>query len=300
MSTPPPADLHHPQAGIFTHLQFGRPLLQVLLFAALAITPAMAATSAKATAKAKTVTHAFTGTRGEVLDAEVQTVKGVEVIIKRTDGKTFALDIPNLNPADRAYVKQWKATGQSVSAGPATAESDMAVTVTLEQVPTETKTAMAGSFLPRVTLVNRETTVAYQGMKGTLVLVGQSANSLWRFKVLAVEKFTGNIAAGEKFTFTGTACADAAPQGSQPAYRYRGYLLVLQSADDNIIQFLHNGPFAKNAVDSLKLSPGNVFTVRPPLGQIRSRATANANWRPETSVLPLHVSQSPPANSATK
>lgn len=237
------------------------------------------------------------------MEAQILSAKDVEVIVKRTDGKTFTLDVPTLNPVDRAYVQKWKATSSPPKASWATTDSDIEITVTLEPVANGDKNPAPGSFVPKVTLYNRETQADFSGLKGTLVLVGQAANNPWKFKVLALEKFSGNVLAGSKYDFTGQACKDAAAQGNQPAYHYRGYFLVLQNANDNVIQFRRAGPFAKTSTDVLKLQTGGTFLTRPPTGAVRARATANANrgqnWQAQTSILPLHLNPAAPADPDT-
>ncbi len=275
------------------------PLPAWLLLATLAATHVAAAPAAPARQEP---THTFTGNNGTALEGTVLSVKDVEVIVKRPDGKTFTLDLPTLTPTDLAYVKKWKATGGRPTTAVATTESDIEIAVTLAPVAAENKTVPPGSFTPKVTLHNRETKVDFSNLKGTLVLIGQSASNPGRFKVLEVEKFSANLTAGGSYDFTGHVCSDAPAQGNQPAYRYRGYFVVLQNAEDNVIQFSRSGPFAKSSAEVLKLQGNQTFTGRPPVGMARPRPQANTsgrkgNWQSLTSVLPLHL-DAPPADTA--
>jgi hypothetical protein len=276
----------------------------LLLFMLATAPAAQAAPAAKPAGKPKAETHAFSGIHGEIIDAEVLAVEDVDVIVKRTDGKTFTLDLPTLSRADQTFVQKWKATGSRPNARSASTESDIAIAVSLEPAATGDKNSAPGAFIPKVTLRNRENQGEYKDLKGTLILIGQSTNNPWRFKVLAVEKFTGSVAAGAKLDFTGKACVDLPPQGGQPGYRYRGYFVVLQNAEDNLIQMLHSGPFVKTGAEVLKLQPGALFATRPPSGAIRARAGANNaghnNWQSMTSVLPLQLNQTVPATTPAK
>lgn len=244
-------------------------------------------------AEAKASPHPFAGLRGEIINAEIVQVKDGEVVIKRTDGKVFALDLPLLNETDRAYVQKWRAaTTRNAKATEATTESDLEMSVSLEPLIVAGKAVNPGAFTPRVTLRNRETTANFQGLKCTLVLVGQSTLRPTRFKVLAVDQFQADVGAGAAFTALAQPFWEQSVESASAEFMYRGYFIVLQNAEGNIIQMQREGPFPKSGTEVLKLTPGAVFTARAPGRAFRLSSAPrrlNGTWPAQTSVLPLHL-----------
>ncbi|HVU36822.1 MAG TPA: hypothetical protein VHC95_00660 [Opitutales bacterium] len=264
----------------------------------LAIILGLLAATVAVGAQEKAPPHPFAGPRGETINAEILQVKDGDVVVKRTDGKVFALDLPLMNEADRVYVWQWRSAVLSqAKAASATTDSDIEMGVQLEPLLTGGKAAEPGSFTPKVTLRNRETAANFSGLKCTLVLVGQSATRPARFKVLAAEQFPGELAAGATYVHTAAPFHEAAPGNAASQFAYRGYFIVLQNAEGNIIQLKRDGPFPKSGAEVLRMRPGAVFSTRPTGRAFRLSSTprtTNGNRPRQTSVLPLHLK--PPAS----
>jgi len=244
-----------------------------------------------ATSAAQGKIHAFTGGQGESIPGELVAVRDGQVIVKRSDGKVFSIDESTLPPTDRVYVQKWQVSAGVPKDATATTESDIEITVALAPATATEKNPTPDSYIPTVSLRNRETQENFKGLKGTLFLIGQAADNHEKFKVLAVEKFSGNLPAQGEYDFAGRPSKGTA--AGQTVYHYRGYLFVLQNAEDNIIQFRHFGPLVKTGSEALKLKAGAVFLVRSPLSAARPRTTASPApkdlWGSQTSILPLHV-----------
>ena len=237
-------------------------------------------------AAAQPETHLFTESNGKTYPAEVISVKNGEVVVKRADGKAYSLEVQSLFAADQDSVRAWKPVGDGISDATATTESDIAVKITVEPVPVSASNTQGPfSIAPKVNLLNRETRVNFKGLKGTLILIAQQPNANGRFKVIAVQTFSADLAAGGQHDFNGAAVANSVKsltQGS-PDFHYVGYLFILQNADNNIIQFEHSGGFGKSAADALKLKIGDTFPSRRSLGRTPARSGARA----VPSALPL-------------
>ncbi len=201
--------------------------------------------------------HTFTDLNGQTFPAQVLAVKNGEVIIRRDNGKVYSLDLVALSPADQKFLADWKAKAGDTQVAMATTDSDIAVKISVE----DAKPGDATQLAARVSLINQEDCYDFKGLKGTLILVGQRTDGASKYKVLAVEKFNGDVPACGKFDFNGQPFnpVDAADP-NQPSYPYKGYVFVLQTSNDNIIQFNHSGSFVKDAAAALKLRPGTTFS----------------------------------------
>jgi hypothetical protein len=221
---------------------------------------------------------------------EVLSVKNGEVTLRR-DGKTYILDLAALSPEERAAARAWKPAAQARD-GIATTDSDIEIKIAVEPAPTPADGSPA-QLVAKVHLLNKETLLNFKNLKGTLILIGEETGAGNRRKVLAVQKFSGDLLATGKYDFTGPAVADPAaqPSAKQPGYHYQGYLFILQNRDNNIIQFRHSEPFVKNGEEALQLEVGAVFAESKPMGYATPKSKAGASrgggLRPWTNILPL-------------
>ena len=210
-------------------------------------------------------------------------MKNGEVVVRR-DGKTFSLDMQSLTPAERTAALAWKPSIVQVQDGVATTDSDIDIKITVE--PVSAPPAEAGSatrVAAKVILQNKETLVNFKGLKGTLILLGEQPIPRTRVKVLAIQTFSADAAAGGQYDFAGPATDDSSPSQlpNLPAFQYKGYVFVLQGADNNIIQFRRSGPFLRSGQQALKLKVGSIFSPQRPLG--------NNSRRPATSAKPANA-----------
>jgi hypothetical protein len=217
--------------------------------------------------------------------AEVLSVKNGEVVVRR-DGKTYSLDQSALTPAEQAAALAWKPATVQAQDGPATTDSDLEIKITVDSAITPaTDSPTPAQVLPKVNLVNKETMVNFKGLQGTLILVGEQPIPGSRVKVLAVQKFSADLAATGNFDFAGPATAATTPsqRANLPAFQYQGYIFVLQNAEGNIIQFRSSGRFLRSGQQALKLKVGSLFTALRPLG--------NNVRRPASTVKPASAGQ---------
>jgi hypothetical protein len=220
---------------------------------------ALAAILATATAQAQS--HAFTEINGQTYQAEVLSVKNGEVILRHDDGKVYRMDLSEFSPDDQKFLADWKAKKKDAEVVQATTDSDIVVKISVE----DTKRCDATELSARVVLTNHEDSCSFKGLKGTLILVGQKSDDANKFKVLALEKFSGDVAARGKFNFNSPPFSSTdGTDPNQPSYSYQGYIFVLQNSDDNIIQFNHSDSFVNDGAAALKLRVGTIFTAPSP------------------------------------
>jgi hypothetical protein len=203
--------------------------------------------------------HTFTDSNGKTFSGDVIGVKNGEADIKR-DGKVFRMDIADFSAADQTYLHEWKAPDATKDA-PATTDSDIQVAVSFDKIGLSAGTAAGPVMLqPKVLLTNKEETLNFTGLKGTLIMVGVETKSPGRYKVMAVETFNCKLEAQRTFQFNGKVRPEteraAAGQGD---FQFKSWILVLENADGNIIQFHHSGAALKSADEALKLKVGEVL-----------------------------------------
>lgn len=198
---------------------------------------------------------------------EVQSLKNGEVIVRR-DGKNYSFELSALSPEEQAAARAWKPTAEEAREGTATTDSDIEIKIAVAPAGPATDDASSpGQLAAKVNLANKETLWNFKNLQGTLVLIGQETGPRRRYIVLAVQKFSGDLAARGNFEFVGPAIMDAANAApNQPGYHYKGYVFVLQNGDGNIIQFRHAGSFVKHGNEALKLKVGEVFAGPSPTG----------------------------------
>ncbi|HTB62894.1 MAG TPA: hypothetical protein VK737_04830, partial [Opitutales bacterium] len=74
---------------------------------------------------AATAPHTFTDPTGKTIAGEILSVKNGEVVVRRTDGKAFSLDVQTLSAEDLGYVNAWRATPAVPQDAVATTDSDL-------------------------------------------------------------------------------------------------------------------------------------------------------------------------------
>lgn len=92
----------------------------------------------------------FTDAKGRKIQAEIVSVKGEEVTIRRDDGKDYTLAINVFSPADQAVIRAWKPEAtMPEAAAPVDAEVKPGATLTLEfpELPRDRKDQTASCTL---------------------------------------------------------------------------------------------------------------------------------------------------------
>lgn len=67
----------------------------------------------------------FTDAKGRAMEAEVVSVNGVNVTIKRADGRTFSVPADTFSQADQVYIKAWKPGASAVPTEPVKVAEDV-------------------------------------------------------------------------------------------------------------------------------------------------------------------------------
>lgn len=73
----------------------------------------------------------FTDTKGRAMEAEVVSVNGVKVTIKRADGRTFSVPATTFSQADQDYIKAWKPGAPAAPPEPVKVSDDVKPGATL-------------------------------------------------------------------------------------------------------------------------------------------------------------------------
>lgn len=73
----------------------------------------------------------FTDSKGRVMEAEIVSVSGANVTIKRTDGQTFTVPAATFSALDQAFIKAWKPGAPAAPAEPVKAADDVKPGATL-------------------------------------------------------------------------------------------------------------------------------------------------------------------------
>ena len=73
----------------------------------------------------------FTDAKGRTMDAEIVSVSGTNVTIKRADGQTFTVPATSFNAADQAFIKAWKPSAPAVPPEPVKVADDVKPGATL-------------------------------------------------------------------------------------------------------------------------------------------------------------------------
>jgi len=206
--------------------------------------------------------HTFTDASSQTYSAQVLSAKNGEVVLRRGDGKVYSVEISTLSDADRQFLTTWKPSPLDAQVATANTESAISIKISVDAARPRDKTQLAA----KISLHNEEESTDFKGLKGTLILIGQPVDGSGKFKVLAMEKFSGDVPANGKFDFSGQSfdSTDAANDPTQPPYPYVGYLFVLQTNEGNIIQFQHSAPFVKDGLEALKLHIGTTFNGPSP------------------------------------
>jgi predicted esterase len=94
----------------------------------------------------------FTDVKGRKIVAEILSVKGEEVTIRRDDGKDYTLSVALFSPADQAFIRAWKpgeAPAMTPAAPPVGEEIKPGATLTLEfpELPKDRKDQTAACTL---------------------------------------------------------------------------------------------------------------------------------------------------------
>ncbi|ADE55485.1 hypothetical protein [Coraliomargarita akajimensis] len=180
----------------------------------------------------------FTSNDGRTIVAKITAYNpstGLSIELKNgTQYKNLSLS--HFSSADQSYIKEWQQKLiQAKNDAPLQPNSNISITVKRSR---DTDLNDKGdpdnleeSLEPGITFHNKDKDLSFQGVEGTLVLIGQSVLNKNEYHILYNESFTVDLPALERVKWKGRPrlnVYDSNPSnGSAFGAKYEGYLLVL-------------------------------------------------------------------------
>ncbi len=197
----------------------------------------------------------FTSTDGVTIEAEVLSITGDNVVIKRVDSKIFNIPIAKFCEEDRKYFDEWS----KQEAENKIPKLDVAVSSGRKKSsdPNGDYDDRKGSFQMSVTIENDERTFDLKGATAAVVSLGLSSQYRDEYAVFEKEIFKIDIPAGKTFKWEGKEVNyrydDNPPVLS--GHQYYGYVMVVKnSTGKTILVKSSNKKFEKNAEAVLNLN----------------------------------------------
>lgn len=219
-------------------------------------------------ASSSAATRTFKDTSGRSIEAEVVSVSGDAVTLRRSDGRVFLHPLAIFAPEDQAYIKNGgREVKRTDASAPVPGKVEKKEKEDAPPAVVEPKSASASGqpylLEPRirigksdrlskiekfddralrlsvgVDITNRHPTRELHGGKGTLIIMGRSVLQLREYAVLGREEFPVDVPVKTPFRFEGKDIAseyDDKGGTSRFGYTYSGYVFVLQDAEGRII-----------------------------------------------------------------
>lgn len=193
-------------------------------------------------------TRVFVSLAGSLLEAEIVSMAGDNVTLKRVnDGQTLVVNRKTLCKDDHAYIADWAAINPDKASAPASAGQPAAApkfSLACQTLPSKSTRGPADGG-PRTieisynfNLSNREVTRDLQGAKGlVLTLAKGAAETGGDLIVLQKEEFEIEIRAQSKMVYTTQPVQLTYDQTSIPrtGVKSQGYVLIIRDASGNIL-----------------------------------------------------------------
>ncbi|MEM7145927.1 MAG: hypothetical protein AAF591_12390 [Verrucomicrobiota bacterium] len=201
----------------------------------------------------------FTGATGQTMTAQLVSVSGDQVTLKRENGTTVTTKAAVFSEADQEYIKEWQNERQKsyiprlsyeVNTGKSNREAD----------------DLGGDYWRQtfefvVSISNDERDFDLENAKGSLIVIGKHVAQSDNLKVINRQDFDVNILSGQTLTFRAKKFdstyidIDYARSG----HKYNGYILVIQNADGKIIA-TESAPdtYGRFSANALKLKSGDL------------------------------------------
>ncbi|MEM8955743.1 MAG: hypothetical protein AAGD22_16435 [Verrucomicrobiota bacterium] len=200
----------------------------------------------------------FTGTTGQTMTAQLVSVSGDQVTLKRENGTTVTTKTTVFSKADQEYIENWHEDRQKsfvprlsfeVNSGKSNREAD----------------DLGGDYWRQtfefvVSITNDERNFDIENGKGSLIVIGKHVAESDNLEVINRQDFDLNIPAGQTLTFRAKEFEstyidiDYARSG----HKYNGYILIVQNPDGKVIGS-ESAPdtYARFAANALKLKTGD-------------------------------------------
>lgn len=184
----------------------------------------------------------FKDTEGNVIRAELLAMDGTDIQIRREDGRVFTFSINLLCPEDRDYARKWQQE-QEVRKSSFGKHRDFDVFVGLERRDNlseiEDYDDRTQSFSPTVKIRNGDFLNPIKGIRGTLIVLGESVIDKDVKKVLLKESFQMDVPKSGEHEWRGKDIQNEYDDEdyAQYGYKYDGYIIILQNLEDDIVYF---------------------------------------------------------------
>jgi len=186
--------------------------------------------------------RSFVDKQGRSIDAEVVSVKGAMVTIKKNDNQQdYTLQISRFSEGDQEYIRKWNEDRLREGFTP-TADSRFEVFVGFKS---EDDLDEMGDFddriqrlHPNVRLVNDELYDSYNEVSGILILVGESVFSSSEMKILSSQRISLKhtpLRGESKWNGRSVVNQYDEDNSAKYGYKYKGYILMLKNKDGQII-----------------------------------------------------------------
>lgn len=229
-------------------------------------------------------TRVFVSLAGTLLEAEIISVSGDNVTLKRgSDQQTFVVNRKTLCKEDGVYIARWQEQHASQGAPTAPAAADTAAPAQKYRLACQTLPAKSNrgsntgdyrvfEYTYNFNLSNREVTRDLQNARGLVITLGKNvADPNGDLVVLQREEFDVNIRAQSKMVHTTQPVRLSYSQDPDYAYGVKsyGYVLIIRDAAGNVLHVEASpdasGKYVKEIL-SIKQAPCMVdrdFNLKP-------------------------------------
>jgi len=174
----------------------------------------------------------FSNTEGTRIRAKLVDFRGDEItIIRESDGRRFTIPLAMLSEADRDFAREWHAARLEKTPP----RLEVTVKRGREDVPTadDSNDDRHINFRPGVDIENKEVARDLTGLRGTVVILGQSVLEANELKVMTKQNFTVSLSAREKASWKGNLVRfkydDYPDNGHAYGHKYGGYIVLIES-----------------------------------------------------------------------
>lgn len=180
----------------------------------------------------------FTDNKGGKMVAEIISVKGAVVKVRRQDNQIFNIEKDRFSAADLKFIKSWE---QKTYFPKLTA--DTALNIIVNAVKNEKRNFTDHDnetieIYPTVKIFNQELYAHFTNIHATVILLGKNTHIKNRtLKVLSKESFTFSIEPDQRFEWQGTTITSKFDdkQRGRFGYEYYGYVFYLKNQSGEIV-----------------------------------------------------------------
>lgn len=172
----------------------------------------------------------FTDKDGQKIQARIIDVRGSTVKLEVEGSGIYDVPVAILSETDQTYVKEWEIAARTRM----TADCRFSVRFIKRRDESYDGTDYDNQtqiFIPGVEIDNEELNTDFAKVEGVLLIIGESVFDKDYVSVIAKEKFSLSIPAGEKRAFTGTRVTNQFDDNDNEmfGYPYCGYVILLKN-----------------------------------------------------------------------